>query len=55
MRGRKRVIEMGIELLLLLDYIFGKLDTWLRVQLTALPKTQGCVFPILKTCLRLLC
>lgn len=55
MRGRKRVMETGIELLLSLDYIFCKLDTWFRVQLTTLPKTQGCAFPILKTCLRLTC
>ena len=48
MRGRKKVMEMVIELLLLLNYIFCKLDTWLRVQLTTLPKTQGCVFPIYK-------
>ena len=55
MRGRKRVMETGIELLLSLDYIFCKLDTWFRVQLTTLPKTQVCAFPILKTCLRLTC
>lgn len=48
MRGGKKVMEMGIELLLLLNYIFCKLDTWLRVQLTTLLKTQGCVFPIYK-------
>lgn len=43
MRGRKRVMEMGIELLLLLNYIFCKLDTWLRVQLTTFPRPRLCL------------